>query len=90
MRLENNAEVESFNKLGYVIHEGRIAKREEHLSTEDLEYAGFNVYISKDNRVFEKASSSVDGKEELVEYTNEELDAERRFISKNLTSNDSL
>ena len=42
---------------------------------ETMEYAGFNRYITPDNRVFEKIGS------ELIEVDTPEIAAERRYLS---------
>ncbi len=79
MRLINDKEIELFHKLGFEVDDnGNIIKKEEKISFEDMDYAGFNMYITEDNRVFEKRG------EELIEVTSEELDAERRFLEKHL------
>jgi hypothetical protein len=76
----NDKELLMFEKLGFTIKDGQIVEVDQKLSFEDLDYAGFNVYVSKDNRVFEKMG------EELVEISTLELEAERRFIENKLKS----
>ena len=68
------------DKLGFGIDEqsGRIVQLAKTAANRDsINYAGFNTFISKDNKVFEKVG------EELVELDSIELAAERRFIAKN-------
>lgn len=45
---------------------------------DNLLYAGFNTYVSKDNHVFLKRG------EELLEVTNEKIAAEQRFLKRHL------
>jgi len=81
--LLSKEEKELMDKLGFGIDEesGRIVELNKMAHADDLNYAGFNTFISKDNRVFEKIG------EELVELESTELEAERRFITKNARQN---
>lgn len=71
-------EKEMFNKLGFEVRDGKIAKQ---ASPPNLHYMGFNLYWdSNEARVFEKVG------ETLQEYHSPELDAERRFLKNIATS----
>lgn len=74
MRLTDK-ETELFNKLGFEVkNDGHITHKDR---VGELHYAGFNMYISDDNRLFERIG------DKLAECTNDELEAEKRFITKN-------
>lgn len=73
MRLTNQ-EKELFDKVGFEVRDGHIAHKDD---VGELHYAGFNMYISNDNRLFEKKGNK------LVECSHEELEAENRFLTKN-------
>lgn len=73
MRLTNQ-EKEIFDKFGFEVRDGHIAHKDD---IGELHYAGFNMYISDDNRLFEKKGNK------LVECSHEELEAENRFLAKN-------
>lgn len=73
MMIDKN-ELLMLQKLGFEVKDGRIVEAKENPSVDELKYAGFNIYISDDNRIFEKQG------EELVEKTSPELEAERRFL----------
>lgn len=79
MKLEDK-ELLMLQKLGFEVNkDGNIVKSDsKEITEENLKYAGFNIYISPDNRVFEKQG------EELVEVDSPELRAERRFLENNL------
>lgn len=70
-----NKEKEMFNNLGFEVRDDKISKIAKPLN---LEYAGFNVYLSTENgRVFEKVGGSFE------EISNPELNAEQRFLKNN-------
>ncbi len=73
MRLTNQ-EKDFFNKLGFEVRDNHVVQKD---NIGELHYAGLNMYISDNNRLFEKKGN------ELIECTYDELEAENRFIAKN-------
>jgi len=72
-----DSEKHLFDKLGFEINGEHIERKKDH---GELHYAGFNMYISENNHLFEKVGN------QLIEYTDERLEAENRFIAKYLHS----
>lgn len=73
----DSKEQEMLNKLGFELVDNKIVPIDKNNKIENMRYAGFNMFVTNDNRVFEKKG------EELVELESEELQAERRFIQNN-------
>ncbi len=76
MLKDNTAEM--LEKLGFEINDGRITKKKiVKEAEEDYIYCGFNTYLSKDGRIFEKLGS------EFIPVIYDEVDAELRFVERN-------
>jgi uncharacterized UPF0146 family protein len=69
----SDAEKAMCKELGLNVTEMGIESQQK--TAKDMEYAGFGVYISDVNRVFEKVG------ETLEEVITPELEAEKRFLA---------